>query len=944
MTVPRFENPPYYITAYGLAVKRGFKGTLDEWIASLKGEKGDQGDKVELRYLEDKIQWRWVPDAGAVEDGASEEAEDAEEDAVGEAEDSGGDAAEDAVEEEARSYEWQDLIDVAGIRGEIIEQTLDTAQRAAATAEEMALRADDVREAAASAAREAAGHAQDAAAQANFAEARAGEAAQAASEAEQSCTDAMAAAETAAAAASEAVNANKNKLPQPGSGASVGQFLQVTEVDEQGRVTGMEAVEAPGGNDYTLPVAADDRLGGVRPVTKTEEMTQPVGVDENGKLWIAPIGSGETPAVPGSHTITWDLENVTSSNGVTSVSSGGSLVAVLTPADGYTLGEVAVTMGGEALPGAWNSDTAAVTIPSVTGDVVISCTGMEKGSADTDTSPVILQENVGYSASLAVTEFEGLCITKVYPFEPDIDGLKASAYYDAENDYLTYAGVQGGIVVYAPKIKMLAAGLSTTGMSTKSKIIVTMDGAASACKSNTSLTNSSEESGTAEVRVPFDRYSTTFMYCNGIAFTLSMLDADDSYAYWYGTTSDPIFPVGVSAGDIIFAGRNTPYYGMKNIDGTLLGDSTEEAAAAAIDSDYAQDYGVSALSIVTEEAENVATGTGLDAAYAAVIEEAKNAWMLEANGSVDKIPLIIHTDQHSNFSKSLWDTISQIVDWYEISKVVNLGDTVNTWVDADTEHPLTKDNGLESYLASMKSVPYSKRIEVFGNHDTWQSADGSYIGLTPQNYLRKYFKNIYARTVDNYGNMVVCDDRYNVKYLVISGMAYDSDIGGYSHFVIPSASWEWIISQLEKADGYDVVVISHVPLGRSSEAVTDPTGETTEAAFSGGVDAVTRTDFWTARKSKNSGNFTDQYGVAHAYDFTNCDGELLCGLHGHQHYDGYYYIGNALLDVFFDAYYIDPKAIHFILIDRENRQLNVWKVDDTPQYQNYQIPLDKSAE
>ena len=43
--MPRFENPPYYITAYGLAVKRGFKGTLDEWIASLKGEKGDQGER-----------------------------------------------------------------------------------------------------------------------------------------------------------------------------------------------------------------------------------------------------------------------------------------------------------------------------------------------------------------------------------------------------------------------------------------------------------------------------------------------------------------------------------------------------------------------------------------------------------------------------------------------------------------------------------------------------------------------------------------------------------------------------------------------------------------------------------------------------------------------------------------------------------------------------------
>lgn len=55
--MPRFENPPYYITAYGLAVKRGYKGTLDEWLASLHGK---QGDRVELRRLDDKIQWRWI--------------------------------------------------------------------------------------------------------------------------------------------------------------------------------------------------------------------------------------------------------------------------------------------------------------------------------------------------------------------------------------------------------------------------------------------------------------------------------------------------------------------------------------------------------------------------------------------------------------------------------------------------------------------------------------------------------------------------------------------------------------------------------------------------------------------------------------------------------------------------------------------------------------------
>ena len=39
----RPENAPYYLSAYSLAVKRGFKGTLDEWLESLIGPKGDDG-------------------------------------------------------------------------------------------------------------------------------------------------------------------------------------------------------------------------------------------------------------------------------------------------------------------------------------------------------------------------------------------------------------------------------------------------------------------------------------------------------------------------------------------------------------------------------------------------------------------------------------------------------------------------------------------------------------------------------------------------------------------------------------------------------------------------------------------------------------------------------------------------------------------------------------
>lgn len=32
-----WEDPPYYVTAYGLAVKSGFKGTMEQWRESLAG-------------------------------------------------------------------------------------------------------------------------------------------------------------------------------------------------------------------------------------------------------------------------------------------------------------------------------------------------------------------------------------------------------------------------------------------------------------------------------------------------------------------------------------------------------------------------------------------------------------------------------------------------------------------------------------------------------------------------------------------------------------------------------------------------------------------------------------------------------------------------------------------------------------------------------------------
>ena len=47
-----------------------------------------------------------------------------------------------------------------------------------------------------------------------------------------------------------------------------------------------------GGASYTLPIASSTQLGGVKPITKTDTMTQEVGVDEDGELWTKPGGGG----------------------------------------------------------------------------------------------------------------------------------------------------------------------------------------------------------------------------------------------------------------------------------------------------------------------------------------------------------------------------------------------------------------------------------------------------------------------------------------------------------------------------------------------------------------------------------------------------------------------------------------------------------------------------
>lgn len=677
-----------------------------------------------------------------------------------------------------------------------------------------------------------------------------------------------------------------------------------------------------------LPKGADGKL--IPPAAGQALMFRADGTTYYGTL------PGDSGGGTAAHGIVWNLTNVTSSNDTVSVSDGASLVAVLTPSEGYSVGDVTVTMGGEALPGAWDAGSSTVTIVSVTGDVVVSCSGV-LCSGPVDTSPVIVQENAGYSSSKTINSAAGVCVTKIYEYEPNLEAVKASEYYDAENDWVTTTGAHGVVYVYTPSIKAREAGVSIS-VTKASKTVICRDGEIAAYFSNTSLTSDTEP---LVQKLQFSRQNTDALYSNGIAFTLSMYDVDDSYAYW-GTNPGTILPVGVRAGDIIFAGKNTEYYGMSNIDGTVQGGSS--AGELSFENDFAMDYGTAAVSLLGEETRtDTQTVYGIDSSLASLIDEARTAWMTEYGGDCRKVPVIVSTDQHGRTNSGIFNMLGKVLNMHDVSKVMNLGDTISIWYDADTSKPLLTEDNLDAWLESIKAVPYSKRLDVFGNHDTWYGNyedEGNAVGTrypSSQAHLNQYFRNIYARRTNNNGWFAVYDDQFNIKYVVVSAFEYQ----GSAAFRIGTAQMTWLIDELSRNDGYDVVIVSHVPLSADPEQFIYPTGQTGTEAYR--VSELDTDAFFSARRTKGSGTITDSDGTEHSYDFSACKNPLLCSLHGHTHYDAYLYLNNSLLVNAFD--WFDKNTFFFVLIDRVIGQLNIWKVEgDALLVTNYQIPFDKAPE
>ena len=178
-----------------------------------------------------------------------------------------------------------------------------------------------------------------------------------------------------------------------------------------------------------------------------------------------------------------------------------------------------------------------------------------------NTAPVILATDTQWKSDYTQGAKTGLCITDWYSCDVDYDALKATSHYDSTNDYMTIAGDIFWIVTHFPN----SQGISLSGNGRSVAFFDVLGEEKHAYTSCLASGDSKFQSG---------RQNSNYMHAdNGhfeFSFTLGSADVDDSYAYWNSTTSG-VMPIGVTAGDIIFAGRNTPYWGCSNISEAVVG-------------------------------------------------------------------------------------------------------------------------------------------------------------------------------------------------------------------------------------------------------------------------------------------------------------------------------------------------------------------------------------
>ena len=278
------------------------------------------------------------------------------------------------------------------------------------------------------------------------------------------------------------------------------------------------------------------------------------------------------------------------------------------------------------------------------------------------------------------------------------------------------------------------------------------------------------------------------------------------------------------------------------------------------------------------------------------------------------IPFFISTDQHGSGLQQHRFVNNIDKDGMNLINI-NLGDTVQDVYGETT---------IQGFYDTTKQV--KNYIGVVGNHEAKHGADRMYELTLSKAYGTT---NLPRRHPASKCDCFAADDPlHHVKWLVLEDYYINSDGTGYAHG-FDSATVDWIIGELSANDGMDIVLLMHWPCWRKF-AKRGMLSEVDDGDSAIGFinrwnnDTYLLWDFFVARKNKQSGTYADINGTTHSYDFSNCQTDLLCTLHGHTHSE-WYTTSYGLTGYAADRYYAIAGGCKcvFGLIDRQSQKLHI---------------------
>lgn len=290
-----------------------------------------------------------------------------------------------------------------------------------------------------------------------------------------------------------------------------------------------------------------------------------------------------------------------------------------------------------------------------------------------------------------------------------------------------------------------------------------------------------------------------------------------------------------------------------------------------------------------------------------IIDEAYHMLLNVYKKNPDIIPIFVCTDSHRWSPQHPQRYVNNIdTDGMKIANI-NLGDDV-------TEH--WDDLKFDTIYNNIRYI--KNYIGVCGNHDKW---DGT---STTEYFLRRIFTSKKARYIAKSKRCcyTVKDNLHNVKYIIFD--PYYAPNSGVPMVSVPTVVATWFIKELSKNDGFDIIFLNHQPL-TDNNIHRDGTKQTwkmesyEEPIFSALFNVLKN------RKNKRKGTYTDTDGIAHQYDFSQCENDLLCLLHGHSH-EELYYIEDGLTSYVCDWDGAESTGYKstFIAIDRSKEILTAW--------------------